>query len=113
MPVALDGKRMGTLADVIDRILDKGLVINADISISIVGVEILGIKLRVALASLETAARYGLAFPSGVNLESPGLTDLSFKESCPECEKISPRDELLNSGCPWCGWLPAKLKIPA
>jgi len=32
------------LADVIDRILDKGLVINADICVSIAGVELLGIK---------------------------------------------------------------------
>jgi len=31
-----------TLVDVIDRVLDKGLVINADISISVAGVELLG-----------------------------------------------------------------------
>lgn len=58
----------GTLADVIDRILDKGLVINADILVSVVGVELLSIRLRAALASFETAARYGLEFPSGTRL---------------------------------------------
>lgn len=58
----------GTLADVIDRILDKGLVINADITVSVVGVELLGIKIRAALASFETAARYGLDFPAGTKL---------------------------------------------
>ena len=58
----------GTLADVIDRILDKGLVINADITVSVVGVELLGIKIRAALASFETAAAYGLEFPSGTRL---------------------------------------------
>lgn len=58
----------GTLADVIDRILDKGLVINADITVSVVGVELLGIKIRAALASFETAAKYGLEFPSGTRL---------------------------------------------
>ncbi len=57
-----------TLADVIDRILDKGLVINADITVSVVGVELLGIKIRAALASFETAAKYGLEFPSGTRL---------------------------------------------
>ncbi len=61
-----------TLADVIDRILDKGLVINADITISLVGVELLGIKIRAALASFETAAKYGLEFPSGTNLQAVG-----------------------------------------
>ena len=59
-----------TLVDVIDRILDKGLVINADITISLVGVELLGIKIRAALASFETAAKYGLEFPSGANLQA-------------------------------------------
>ena len=60
------------LADVIDAVLDKGLVINADIMVSLAGVELLGIKIRAALASFETAARYGLEFPSGTNLQAPG-----------------------------------------
>ena len=61
----------GTLADVIDRILDKGLVINADITVSLVGVELLGIRIRAALASFETAAKYGLEFPSGTRMDTP------------------------------------------
>lgn len=56
------------VADLIDRILDKGLVINADIKVNVVGVELLDIKIRAALASFETAARYGLEFPSGTRL---------------------------------------------
>lgn len=55
-------------ADLIDRILDKGLVINADIKVNVVGVELLEIKIRAALASFETAAMYGLEFPSGTKL---------------------------------------------
>ena len=47
------------LVDVIDRILDQGLLINADIAVSVAGVELLGIKIRAALASFETAAKYG------------------------------------------------------
>lgn len=58
----------GSLADVIDRILDKGVVINADITVSVIGVELLGLKIRAAVASFETAARYGLEFPSGTEL---------------------------------------------
>jgi gas vesicle structural protein len=60
------------LADVIDAVLDRGLVINADITVSLAGVELLGIKIRAALASFETAAMYGLEFPSGTNLKAPG-----------------------------------------
>lgn len=66
--LALQGQTSGTLADVIDRILDKGLVINADIKVNVVGVELLEIRIRAALASFETAAMYGLEFPSGTRL---------------------------------------------
>ena len=77
--MALEPSRGGsaTLADVIDRILDKGLVINADIAISLVGVELLGIRIRAALASFETAAKYGLEFPSGTNLQADGWKELA------------------------------------
>lgn len=68
MPWKADHDSTGTLADVIDRILDKGLVINADITVSVIGVELLSIRIRAALASFETAARYGLEFPSGTSL---------------------------------------------
>lgn len=71
MAIGVERDNTGTLADVIDRILDKGLVINADITVSVVGVELLGIKIRAALASFETAARYGLEFPSGTKLDTP------------------------------------------
>lgn len=57
-----------TLADVVERVLDKGLVINADIVISLCNTELLSIKLRAALASFETAAKWGLAFPSDVRI---------------------------------------------
>ncbi|MEW6456339.1 MAG: gas vesicle protein [Acidobacteriota bacterium] len=101
----------GSLVDVIDRILDKGLVINADIAISLAGVELLGIKIRAALASFETAARYGLEFPSGTNVETDAWKKaIVEKDTCPQCDKMVPREELLTDGCPWCGWHSAKTK---
>ena len=104
----------GTLADVIDRVLDKGLVINADIAVSVAGVELLGIKIRAALASFETAARYGLQFPSGTSIKTAAWEEAQVaKETCPQCEKRLPIAELLNTGCPWCGWMPSKVKAAA
>lgn len=101
-----------TLVDVIDRILDKGLVINADITVSVAGVELLGVKVRAALASFETAAKYGLEFPSGTNYETAAWKEAAKgKEECPQCGKKVLTDELLNIGCPWCGWQSAKAKI--
>ena len=101
----------GTLVDVIDRILDKGLVINADITVSVAGVELLGIKIRAAIASFETAAKYGLEFPSGTNIETAAWQEAQIaKENCPQCDKRVPIEELLITGCPWCGWISAKAK---
>lgn len=111
MPLQAERDGSGNLVDVIDRILDKGLVINADITVSIAGVELLGIKIRAALASFETAARYGLEFPSGTNLGTPAWQEtMVAKESCPQCDKTVLVEELLTTGCPWCGWISAKAK---
>ena len=98
-----------TLIALVDRLLDKGLVINADIAVSLAGVELLGIKLRAALASFETAAHYGLEFPSGTNTNTAAWKATQHaKDSCPQCGKQADRTELLNEGCPWCGWLSAR-----
>lgn len=98
-----------TLADVIDRVLDKGLVINADICVSLAGVALLGIKIRAALASFETAARYGLEFPSGTNYEkSAWKVAETGREACPQCAKKVITETLLNEECPWCGWTSAR-----
>ncbi|MCL6450451.1 MAG: gas vesicle protein [Acetobacteraceae bacterium] len=98
-----------TLADLIDKLLDKGLVINADIAVSVAGVELLGVKLRAALASFETAARYGLEFPSGTNLQTAAWKEATVaKEACPQCEKVVATELLLGEGCPWCGWQSAR-----
>lgn len=102
-----------SLADVVDRVLDKGLVINADIGIRLVGTELLDIKIRAALASFETAARYGLQFPSGTKLDLPAWQDaLAEKETCPQCEKRMPKTEILEKGCPWCGFQPVRPVMP-
>jgi len=106
-----------SLLDVLDRILDKGLVINADITVTVVGVELLGIKIKAAIASFETAAKYGLAFPIGTELSQAVVKEASMeKENCPECGKRSKVKDLLSTGCPWCGWISARarqaLKVP-
>ncbi|WP_281162107.1 gas vesicle protein [Yaniella halotolerans] len=93
----------------VETLLDKGLVLNADIMVSVAGVELLGIRIRAALASFETAARYGLEFPAGTNTETVAWQDaIEAKESCPNCGKTSPVTKLLNDFCPWCGWQSAQ-----
>lgn len=49
-----------TLVDLLDRILDKGLVLNADLIVSVAGIPLLGLNLRAALAGMETMLKYGV-----------------------------------------------------
>lgn len=49
-----------TITDVLDRLLDKGLIVNADIVISVAGVPLVGIVLRAAVAGMETMLAYGM-----------------------------------------------------
>src|SRR3954468_13822435 len=102
--------REGSLVHVIETLLDKGLVINADIMVSVAGVELLGIRIRAALASFETAARYGLEFPAGTNQDTVAWQDsLEQKETYPQCGKRAAVHQLLNEFCPWCGWRSARV----
>lgn len=49
------------LADVIDTILDKGLVIDAYVRVSLVGIEVLTIDARIVVASVDTYLRFAEA----------------------------------------------------
>lgn len=50
-----------SLAEVVDRILDKGIVIDAWAKVSLVGIELLSIEARVVIASVETYLKYAEA----------------------------------------------------
>lgn len=49
------------LAEVVDRILDKGIVIDVWAKVSLVGIELLSIEARVVVASVETYLKYAEA----------------------------------------------------
>jgi Gas vesicle protein. len=57
------------LAEMLETLLDKGVVVNADIAVTVGDTELLGVQLRAAIASFETAAEYGLEFPMGTDME--------------------------------------------
>lgn len=66
----LDGRighpAQGTsLADILDRILDKGVVIAGDVTVCLVGVELLTIHLRVLIASVDRAMEIGINWWQG------------------------------------------------
>lgn len=75
-----------TLADVLERILDKGLVIAGDIKIKIVDIELLTIQIRLLVCSVDKAREMGIDWwttnsylSSKVVAGSPQMQDLSAR----------------------------------
>ena len=65
------------LADVIDTILDKGLVIDAYIRVSLVGIELVTIDARIVIASVDTYLRFAEAVNRlDISQEKGGLPEL-------------------------------------
>lgn len=50
-----------SLAEVVDRILDKGVVVDAWVRVSLVGIELLAVEARVVIASVDTYLKYAEA----------------------------------------------------
>lgn len=59
-PAARSGGETTNLAELLERILDKGIVIAGDISISLVDIELLTIKLRLLITSVDKAKEIGV-----------------------------------------------------
>jgi gas vesicle structural protein len=50
-----------SLAEVVDRILDKGIVVDIWAKVSLVGIELLSVEARIVIASVETYLKYAEA----------------------------------------------------
>ena len=72
------GSGGGTLADVVETVLDKGVVIDAQVSVAVVGIQLLEINARIVIASVETYLRFAEAVDrlSIVPKDQKGLPDL-------------------------------------
>jgi gas vesicle structural protein len=70
------------LADVIDVILDKGLVIDAFVRVSLVGIELVTIDARIVIASVDTYLRFAEAVNrlDLTETEAAGLAELAYGE---------------------------------
>jgi hypothetical protein len=58
--VSMKPERESSLVEILDRLLNKGAVLNADLIISVAGIPLIGLNLRAALASMETMLEYGV-----------------------------------------------------
>jgi hypothetical protein len=64
------------LADILERVLDKGIVIAGDIQINLLDIELLTIKLRLLVASVERAQEMGINWWEGDASLSSGAREL-------------------------------------
>lgn len=65
------------LADILERVLDKGIVIAGDIQINLLDIELLTIKLRLLIASVERAREMGINWwESDTSLQAGGPADM-------------------------------------
>jgi Gas vesicle protein len=82
MPLELPGShhRATGLVDVLDRVLDKGLVIAGDIKVSLAEVELLTIRIRLLVCSLDKAQEIGLDWWRYDRDLSPGATRAGIAE---------------------------------
>ena len=81
----LERPRPSGLADVIDIILDKGLVIDAYVRVSLIGIEVLTVDARVVIASVDTYLRFAEAVGRLDIVESGSV------ESLPELMRSMPQ----------------------
>lgn len=95
--MAVDRHSGGTsLIDVLDRVLDKGIVIDAWVRISLVGIDLITIEARVVVASIDTYLKYaeaiGITAPSArPALEAP-REDLALQPETGARQRAAPRE---------------------
>ena len=72
--MAVERAPAGTsLIDVLDRVLDKGIVIDAYVRVSLVGIDLVSVEARIVVASVETYLKYAEAIGITGFAARPGL----------------------------------------
>ncbi|HXG64247.1 MAG TPA: gas vesicle structural protein GvpA [Blastocatellia bacterium] len=63
-----------SLIDVLDRVLDKGIVVDAWVRISLVGIDLITVEARIVVASIDTYLKYAEAVGLTPAVSRPALT---------------------------------------
>src|SRR5947207_696287 len=68
------------LVDVLDRILDKGIVIDAWVRVSLVGIDLITVEARVVVASIDTYLKYSEAVSQVSPVSKPAIEGKGYEE---------------------------------
>ncbi len=89
-----------SLIDVLDRVLDKGIVIDAWVRVSLVGIDLVTVEARIVVASIDTYLKYseavGLTGPVSRPRELMGGTESELERVQRENTELKRRLEQLN-----------------
>ena len=69
-----------SLIDVLDRVLDKGIVIDAWVRVSLVGIDLITVEARVVVASIDTYLKYSEAVGAATTASRPGIETKAYEE---------------------------------
>ena len=86
-----------SLIDVLDRVLDKGIVIDAWVRVSLVGIDLITVEARVVVASIDTYLKYSEAVGQAVPTARPVAIDAKAHEAL-VAENVSLRAQLASAG---------------
>ncbi len=93
-----DGPAPANLADILERVLDKGIIIAGDIKVNLLDIELLTIKIRLLIVSVDKAAEMGIDWWRNDPMLSSQAQDLSeenreLRERLAELESGGQADE--------------------
>src|SRR5215218_9296762 len=69
-----------SLIDDLDRVLDKGIVIDAWVRVSLVGIDLITVEARVVVASIDTYLKYSEAVGASVPVARPALESRDYDD---------------------------------
>ena len=84
-----------SLIDVLDRVLDKGIVIDAWVRVSLVGIDLITVEARVVVASIETYLKYSDAVGLSLPVARPALSE--GRPDAPSYEQLLSENNSLKS----------------
>ena len=73
-----------SLIDVLDRVLDKGIVIDAWVRVSLVGIDLITVEARVVVASIDTYLKYSEAVGAATAAARPAIETRPYEEIAAE-----------------------------
>ena len=86
-----------SLIDVLDRVLDKGIVIDAWVRVSLVGIDLITVEARIVVASIDTYLKYSEAVGQSGPVSRPALESKQYEEVVAENASLGAQ---LKAGAP-------------